>query len=75
MSKKPATQQRVIEPLNDAPLGVERDVMAPWGTMERARIISSREVDGSRSKYAFVYRPKGNYCVRASVFRLNGETV
>ena len=70
MSKKPVAREHVIEPLNDAPLGVEREVTAPWGSMERARVIQSHEIDGSRQNYAFVYRPIGNFGVRASVFRL-----
>ncbi len=62
--------KKEIPPALDAPLGYVKTVITPWGTLEECRIVETIGLDGSVEYYASVNKPKTNFNVRWSVFRI-----
>ncbi len=52
-----------------APLGRPGRVMAPWGSIEAARVVEMPDF-GGKTEYAMVWNPVHNPGVRFSTFRV-----
>lgn len=59
----------VKQPL-DAPVGYFKNVMTPWGVVERCNVVAMPSLSGEKVEYASVYKPVTNPGVRWSVFEI-----
>lgn len=51
--------------------GYYKQVVTPWGELERCYIVTVPSLAGGKEKYASVFKPVTNPGVRWSVFQLN----
>lgn len=63
------TKKVLKEPLLP-PRGITLQVMAPWGTKETAFVFDVVDIIDGPCQYAMVAKPKGNFNVRCSVFKV-----
>ena len=54
----------------DAPAGYFKNVMTPWGRVERCNVVKMPSLLGGFVEYASVYKPASNPGVRWSVFEI-----
>jgi len=57
----------------NAPIGYFRNVMTPWGCVERCSVVKMPSLLGGFVEYASVYKPASNPGVRWSVFEIKGS--
>jgi hypothetical protein len=64
--------KEIKKPL-EPPVGYLKDVITPWGSIERCRIVEMIALDNSKELYAYVQEPKTNHMVRWSTFKTTKE--
>jgi hypothetical protein len=51
--------------------GYYKNVLTPWGAIEKCYVVTLPSLAGGKESYASVYKPESNPGVRFSVFKIN----
>jgi hypothetical protein len=69
------TVELQIKNSQEPPYGTVRNVLTPWGAVEKCNIIAMRTFSPQKEYYAFVDKPVSNPGVSASCFKLKIDSI
>jgi hypothetical protein len=62
-------EKQLLQP-QEPPKGYYKDVVTPWGAVERCNVIKMPALAGGTEEYAMISKPQTNPGVRFSVFKV-----